>query len=66
MSESICYKCNEFISSGNVHIIALKHNKESHELAAHKLCADDIENKLKDMKNLNKLSIKEVLDKLNV
>ncbi|MGD7046946.1 hypothetical protein FZC83_01810 [Rossellomorea marisflavi] len=65
MSEQICYKCEGLIDPMNVHIIALKHNKETFELAAHRNCADEIENKLKEVKNLNKLNIQDTLKIIN-
>jgi hypothetical protein len=62
MNDRFCEVCNEYISPVQVHILCLKDDKTSHEIVGHKNCIDELEIKVKSIKNLNKMKVKEILE----
>ena len=53
--------CDEYIESMQTHILSLKDDKETHEYTGHKLCLDELEIKIRSLKNLHKLKVQEIL-----
>jgi hypothetical protein len=62
MNDRFCDVCNEYISPMQVYVLSLKDEKVSHEIVGHKNCIDELELKVKSIKNLNKMKVKEILE----
>jgi hypothetical protein len=62
MNDRFCEVCNEYINPMQVNVLCLKDEKESHEIIGHKDCIDELEIKVKSIKNLNKKKVKEILE----
>jgi hypothetical protein len=65
MIERICQICIEYVN--DTWTLAITDNKDKkYEISGHKSCIDDIEGKIKKLKNLHKLSIDQILKELNI
>jgi hypothetical protein len=65
MINRICYVCNEY-SSDTWTLLITDNKDKKYEISGHKSCIDDIESKIKKLKNLHKLSVDQILKEINM
>jgi hypothetical protein len=65
MINRICVICTEY-SSDTWTLVITDNKDKKHEISGHKSCIDDVESKIKNLKNLHKLSIDQILKEINI
>jgi hypothetical protein len=63
MINRVCDICKEYVN--DVWVILLSDNKEKMEISGHKSHIDDLHNKIKNVKDGHKKSVKEILKSIN-
>jgi hypothetical protein len=64
MSDHYCEICKQLHNETN-HVIKISDDKESVEIDGHENCVNELYKKLKNIKDLNKKSVKAILKEIN-
>jgi hypothetical protein len=64
MSNRICSICNKYVQ--DVWVVTLSDDKEKVEFDGHKVCVDELHDRIKNVKDLVKKPVKKVLKELSL
>lgn len=65
MSEAVCELCNGLVGINKI-TLRLSHEREKVEWTGHKSCIDELETRIKSVKNYDKLPVKKIIKELNL
>ncbi|MGK4040784.1 hypothetical protein AB0Y20_00685 [Heyndrickxia oleronia] len=66
MSETVCELCNGIVSSNPIVLRLSDEKGDKEEWSGHKSCIDELERRIKSVKNYDKLPVKKIINELNL
>jgi hypothetical protein len=63
MINRVCCICGEYVNE--VWVVVLKDDKEVEEFSGHLKCVNELQNRINNIKDLHKKSVKQILKEIN-